>query len=219
MKRTILGLTATLFLAAPAYATDLSFAAVVGGDLGLSSEIGYGNWLTEALYDPSQDILDPDERMLQSFTFFVQGTGELQYRTAVGVMDSNGNLAYDLYTTEWRTLSAGSYALETVIPEGLYLDPNILGPGYILYLVPGGTAPNAYPWTIASTLTNVYAGIVGVSPLMYSSTHQVDLDLPNDRDIAMNVRFTQVPEPSMLLLLGSGLLMFAWTVKRRVARG
>ena len=190
-------------------ATDLSFEAVTGGNLQLRGEIGYGNWLTPTLYEQSVQGISQDERLLESFSFFINGEGSLTYRTAVGVLDGTA-LAYDAFTTDWQTTNT-SGQVETIIPSGLMLDPAV---NYVLYLIPQGNLGDLFPWTIETTLTNRYIGVVGAAPQMYTQSDQVDLDLAQDADVAMQARITAVPEPMTLLLLGVGVLMLGGRMKR-----
>lgn len=192
-----------LLLAPPASATDLSFEAIAGGSIQLQGEIGYGNWLTPTLYEQNVQGISSDERLLESFSFLVSGVGSLTYRTAVGVLDGTA-LAYDAYSTDWRTTTDGG-VLETVIPSGLILDPSLQ---YVLYMQPAGALGDAIPWSIETTLTNRYIGVVGAAPQFYTASDQVDLDLANDRDVAMTARITAVPEPSIFLLLLAGGALF-----------
>lgn len=210
----LLLLPVLLSLASPVAATDLDFQAVTGGELTLNGEIGFGNWITSTLYE--YGVLQPDERRLDSFTFFLtnKGTDSLTFRAAVGLLDGIA-LAGDAFTTADITLEGGgSHIVETIIPGGLFLDP---AKQYMPYILPVGALNDAYQWTIATTLTNRYPGIVGSSPQMYSFTHQVDLDLPFDQDVAMQARITSVPEPSTLLLTAAGFFVAAnmWRRFRR----
>lgn len=213
MRKTLSTLALLLLTSGSAHAAELSFAAVTGGELSLRGEIGLGNWITPSLYE--QGLVPEEERLLESFTFFLTnpGTTSLTFRTAVGILEGT-QLAGDAFTTPWQTISGtGEHTIQTEIPGGFFLDPSQL---HILYLIPEGTLDDIYEWSIATTLTNNSLGVVGVSPLYYSTSHLVDLDLLQDRDVAMNARITaQVPEPSVLLLMAVGLFALAFLGRRK----
>lgn len=193
-----LALVAVLALASPAAATELDFGTVTGS-LALRGEVGYGNWITEGIYEVG---VRPEERTLEAFAFALAGSGTLTYRTAVGIVE-NGRLVGDAWTSDWRTLTSGGLA-EAVIEGGLYLDP---GRQYVAYIVPAGAFGETSSWSVGTTSHEARAGFVGFSPQLYTEGHVVDLDLPHDRDVAMSARVTAVAEPASLLLLALGILV------------
>jgi hypothetical protein len=137
----------------------------------------------------------------------------------VGVLEPDGSSSYEVFETFLARLDTGSYEIQAVIcgaigscppgePQGLILDPAL---NYMLYVIPNGEFSNIYPWTIATTPNNYYEGIVGVSPQLWTTNDEV---VPIN-DIAMNVKISEVPEPSILMLMGIGLFPLGAWLKRR----
>src|SRR5215203_6263132 len=123
MTKTFAAATVVLLCTSAAHATDLSFDAIAGGSLQLQGEVGYGNWLTPLLYESSIQGLAADERVLESFSFFVTatGAGALTYRTAVGVFGPGmATLDHDAYVSDWQTLEGdGTHLVGASMPSGL----------------------------------------------------------------------------------------------------
>jgi hypothetical protein len=200
-----------LILATPAAADEFTVAAVAGADYRLAQQIGIGNWLTSRLWDsPFGAPLDSDARTLTNFTFWVNDVNapeDLRYRTAVGVLDFP-SWTGDVFTSDWQTAPPrnGEQRIHTVIPGGLYLDPAL---NYLVYIQPEGDTFGLVPgWTIQTTGTNTTVGVVGMEILFYSFSHLVDLDLAQDRDVAMSATFSKrpVPEPATISLLAVGAI-------------
>jgi hypothetical protein len=203
-------LLVVLLLATPTFADQITVDALSGADLPLRQQVGIGNWLTAALWESPviTPRLDADARSLTNFTFWVNdtsATADLRYRTAVGVMNINGQWTGDVFTSDWQTAARrdGEQQIHTVIPGGLFLDPAL---NYLVYIQPEGSGFEVPGWTIQTTGTNTTAGVVGMEIFFFSPSHLVDLDLPHDRDVAMRATFSRVPEPASFSLLALGAI-------------
>jgi hypothetical protein len=184
-------------LPATVRATELTVVAVDGGELLMGVGVGYGNYLTNSLWDLG--MLPADERRLDSFSMFVtpaSGETELTYRMAIGTFDGpTMRWTGDLFTTPWQTTT--STVLNATIDGGLILDPNLR---HIAYIVGNG-------WTVETSLVNQGPGFVGIS--FNTDSRMMDMDLRHDRDVAMRASFSSpiaVPEPSTLTMLALGAL-------------
>ncbi len=211
---------AVFLLASPASAGELFFSDVIQGSLQLHGGIGYGNVLTHDLWE--QGRLQPNERLLESFSFFVSGTGPMTYHAAVGILSPDGTTlepGIGFSFGDFTRLETGSYEIKAVRcggscepgePNGLILDPTLT---YVAYMVPNGQfGEPVYPWTIATTPPGYYDGIVGVTVSRDSANQPVTtLNQP----LAMNVTVTEVPEPSILMLMSVGLFTFGARLRRK----
>ena len=197
---------------------------MIQGSLQLRGGIGYGNVLTHDLWE--QGRLQPNERLLESFSFFVSGTGPMTYRAAVGILSPDGATlepGIGFSFGDFTRLDTGSYEIRAVKcgtvgscppgePQGLILDPTRT---YVAYMVPNGQFGDPvypYPWTIATTPPGYYDGIVGVTLPTYLTNQPVTtLNQP----FAMNVTISEVPEPSILMLMSVGLFTFGARLRRK----
>lgn len=198
---------ALLLAASPAAASELTVAAVAGGDLVMAVNCGYGNWLTPSIWNEA--FVPPDDRRLDAFSFAVTPPASdqpLAYRMAIGTLSTRGTWSGDLFSAELET-SSDAREVSATIPGGLMLTPGVNYLAYVEPLSPG--------WNYGTTLTNIGPGVVGMSILFFTDSHMVDLDLPHDRDVAMHASFSQVPEPSILMLFGVGLFGFMWRRRTR----
>jgi hypothetical protein len=221
MKNLIRTVFAVFLLASPVGAGELSFSDVIQGSLQLRGLVGYGNVLTHDLWE--QGRLQPNERLLESFSFFVSGTGPMTYLAGVGILSPDGATlepGIGFSFGDYTRLETGSYEIKAVMcggscepgePNGLILDPTRT---YVAYMMPAsiGGLSLPYPWTIAKTPPGYYDGIVGVTISLDSTNRPVTtLNQP----FAMNVTISEVPEPSILMLMSIGLFTFGARLRRR----
>jgi hypothetical protein len=208
------GLACALLAVAPTptHASEITLPAVAGGDLAFDRV--FGEVLT----------FTPD-RQIDQFSFWLVDPGApagLEYR--MGICATNAGFATSvMFETDLRTLestTAGTAHRVTASTGGLILDPSTW---YFFYVLPND--PVDAPWAIQTTLTNFgpggRGGRVGLSQWNDENPYRRDiLETPHDRDLHFSATFSdpqQVPEPSVLILMGLGAVLLNATRRRPAA--